>query len=216
MRSLPISLTQELSKEVASIGHLIKIVLFNPVTHTDIALYYTDKDFDVFYDDGTGVHTYLSRGIEFDGGQQNLTPKVDSISFTIDNVALEFSSYVMNYDTRGRECTIYRAAFNDQLQVLGAAPLFPGVLDRVSIEPQKATFDVLNFLIRWNTLTPRRKHIATCPWTFKDSVTCRYVGALTTCDKSWDACVTRANTVNFGGFRWLTGLQDRRIMWGRI
>ena len=45
--------------------------------------------------------------------------------------------------------------------------------------------------------------------------TCRYSGSGTWCDKSWDRCVTLGNSINFGGFRWLTGLQEKTIYWGR-
>jgi len=217
MRSLPLSLTQELEAEVASMGHLIKIVLYDETTQTDVPLYFTDKDMDVVYDAGEGAKTWLSRGIEFGDGQQGLTPKVDNMSFEIDNTTLEFSAYVMSYETRGKECTIYRAAFNSSLQVLGSAVLFPGIMDRIEVDHKRARFDVINSFIRWNTLTPRRRHAASCFWTFKDTQTCRYAGTTyTDCEKTWDDCTTRGNTPNFGGFRWIQSIsaEDKDIQWG--
>lgn len=215
MRTLPTALTAEIAKEVYSIGHLIRMTLYNPTTQQDLLLYYTNKDMDVVYDNGTGLATYLSRGIEFTGGQQGLTPKVDNVSFSINNTALEFSSYVMSYDTRGRDCVIYRAAFDEYLQVIGVATLFVGVLDRVEVNQQRATFDVTSTFVRWGTQTPRRKHSSSCWWTFKDTDTCRYSGSTyTDCDKSYDACTARANTINFGGMRWIDDLQNKQTRWG--
>lgn len=216
MRSLPLALTQELEAEVHFIGHLIRIVLFDVATQTDVPLYFTDRDMDIVYDAGEGAKTWLSRGIEFGDGQQSLTPKVDSISFEIDNTGLEFSYYVMSHETRGKECTIYKAALNASLQVLGAAVLFPGILDKVEVDSKRARFDVLNSFIRWNTPTPRRRHAASCFWTFKDTQTCRYTGSLTNCDKSWDNCILRMNTINFGGFRFMQSLSagNKEIKWG--
>jgi len=218
MRSLPPELLSEISKEAFSIGHLIKITLYNVATQTDVPIYLTDKDMDVHYDlgDGAGVKQYLSRGIEFEGGQQSLSSKVDSIAFEVDNVSLEFSSYVMNYETRGKGCIIYRAAFDDSLQVIGHTVLFPGILDRVEIEYGRARFEVLNSFVAWAMLTPRRHHSATCPWTFKGT-NCGYAGALTSCDKSWTQCTERARTADFGGFRWIQSLEsgDKQITWGK-
>ena len=218
MRSLPSILTSEIAKEVFSIGHLIKIVLYDTATQTDVPLYYTDKEMDVVCDlgDGTGEHTWLSRGIEFSDGQQSLSPKVDSITFEMDNVALEMSSYVQNYETRGKACTIYRAAFDSYLQVIGVAILFPGILDRVEIDQQRARFEVLSTFARWNMRTPRRKHAAQCFWSFKSSECGYTTGAYTSCDKPWDACVDRARTVSFGGFRWTKDIEEKKVFWGRL
>lgn len=44
--------------------------------------------------------------------------------------------------------------------------------------------------------------------------TCRYSGAETWCDGSPDRCLALANRVNFGGFPYLTALQDAKFYWG--
>jgi len=161
-------------------------------------------------------NTYYSRGIEFDAAQYSLLPKVDNLTFEIDNVGLEISALVMNQETRGKQCIIYRAAFDDDLQVIGIAPLFIGYLDKIEIDHQRGRFEVYNQFIKWNTLTPRRKHSATCHWVFKDTETCRYAGGQTWCDHSWDRCVALANTQYFSGDRWLPSLVDGNIKWGRV
>ena len=45
--------------------------------------------------------------------------------------------------------------------------------------------------------------------------TCRYSGGETWCDNSPDHCLTIGNRPNFGGFPYLTALQDVKIWWGR-
>lgn len=45
--------------------------------------------------------------------------------------------------------------------------------------------------------------------------TCRYAGAETWCDRSWDRCLALSNTINFGGKRWLPGLVGKQISWGQ-
>ena len=45
--------------------------------------------------------------------------------------------------------------------------------------------------------------------------TCRYTGAETWCDNSPDRCEALNNRVNYGGFPYMTQLQDAKIWWGR-
>lgn len=224
MRTLPQELVDELQLEFSRLGHLIEFVLDPADANNNY--YYTDMDGDVVWDSGKGFGTrsYLTRGITFDNAQYSLLPKVDNISFEIDNVSLELSAMVMNNETRGKQCNIYRVAFGHSVHlanknpygIIGATPLFLGYLDRVEINKQKARFDVFNHFIRWNVPTPRRKHASNCFWTFKGAE-CGYAGAGAWCDKSWDACVTLANTPAFGGFRWMQSLTsgDRQVLWGR-
>lgn len=100
--------------------------------------------------------------------------------------------------------------------IKGVAPVFDGIIDSVGVDRGKGTLKIYNHMIFWQRRIPRRDHTATCPWTYKDADTCRYVGALPPCDKSWEHCTERANTLNFGGFRWLPALQDKQIWWGRV
>lgn len=224
MRNLPATLTAELNLEWNRIGHVIELV-FSTV-NPNLNLYYTDIDDNVVWDSnqGFGVRTYFARGIEFNNTQYSLLPKVDNLSFEIDNVALEISSAAMNNETRGKQCNIYRAAFGhsahsnnkNPFSVIGATPLFIGYLDSVEVNAHRGSFEVLNHFQRWKVPTPRRKYGARCPWTFKDPITCRYTGAETTCDKSWDRCTTLVNTPNNGGNRWIAALQDKNVPWGRV
>ncbi len=206
MRALPPSLSSELAKEAHYLRTLVEISL------STSTLYYTDADMDIYHNG----KVYLSRGLAFDVANLSLLPKVDSLSVELDNVQLEMSSVMMNNEVRGRQFTVYRVALDQYLNVLATALLFLGQMDRISYDHQRCRIEVYNQFIKWQTPTPRRKHITTCAWTFRDSETCRYAGAETSCDKSWDSCATKFNTLNFGGFRWLTDLQDKQIWWGRV
>lgn len=206
MRALPQVLTEGFEKSFTRIVHLIEIMF-------DTTRYYTDCDMDIHHNG----NIYVSRSIEFDEAKYSLLPKVDNITFEIDNVGLEFSQIVMSQEIRAKDCVIYRAAIGDNLSVIGTTPLFMGYTDRVELDALRARFDIVNDFIKWNTKTPRRTHSSACTWTFKDPDTCRYTGGQTLCDKSWDDCVTRGNTVNFGGFRWIPALEGGQdIYWGKL
>ncbi len=205
MRTLPADLITELQKENLAIAHLVEITLSGPAYYR-----YTDLDEDVFYNGDQ----YYSRGLDFAGIELSITPQVDNVSFAIDNVDSAISAIVLNNDTRGKTCTIRRAAIDSNIQVISTATIFIGTLDRVEVDNQRGRFDVVNSAIKWQTKVPRRTHTATCPWTFKGSE-CAYAGAETWCDQSWDRCTTLVNTPQFGGFRFLPSLQDKEISWGK-
>lgn len=46
--------------------------------------------------------------------------------------------------------------------------------------------------------------------------TCRYAGAETWCDKSYERCLALSNTLHFMGMRWIPGLQGKEIWWGQF
>ena len=56
-------------------------------------------------------------------------------------------------------------------------------------------FDCLNIQVPNRTIY--RKF---CNWKFKQADTCKYAGADATCTKTWEACVAKGNTANFGNF----------------
>ncbi len=203
MKSLPAELSTELAKEYHFQRHLFQLTLASTYR-------YTDADIDIYY---SGQWWY-SRGIEFDAAKLSASPRVDSLSFEIDKVDKTFSAIVLAEETRGKECTIWRAALDKNMAVLGVSKLFVGYLDSIEIDNKRARISVYNHFIRWKMLTPRRLHSATCPWTFK-STYCAYAGAETWCDHSWERCVALTNKLNFGGFRWLPYLVDKQIWWGR-
>ncbi len=204
MKSLPAELTAELAKESIRLAHLFKITLTGS-THR-----YTDADIDIYY----GGNWWISKGITFDAVRISVSPKVDSISFEIDNVDKAFSSIVLSEETRGKPCEILRVALNVNMAVIGAGLLFLGQLDAIEIDHKRASIKVFNHFIRWKMPTPRRVHSATCQWTFKSNH-CGYSGPGTWCDHSWPRCVELNNKLNFSGFRWLPYLVDKQIWWGR-
>jgi hypothetical protein len=192
-----------LVKEYHAISHLFELS-FSTVQR------FTDADIDIYH---LGQWWY-SKGVNFDSASFSASPKVDSISFDMDNVNLAVSTLVMTEEPRGKSCIIYRVALDKNMTVLGSSKLFVGFVDQIEIDAKKGRFTIYNHFIRWKMSTPRRIHQATCMWTFKGNY-CTYSGAEDWCDHSWERCVALDNKLNFGGFRWLASLTDKQIWWGR-
>ena len=195
--------------DVAYMAHLVKMELA-------IDKYYTDADINIVYDDGTGNQTYTSIGLEVPAVEYSASPAVDKITLVFDNVSQEFSQIVLGQEVRGKTVKVWLAALNAVPKVVGKSLQFQGIIDSVEITREKAVFHIFSHMYLWQKKIPKRRHSSRCNWTFKDSGTCQYPGVDSVCDKSWDDCLSKSNTVNFGGFRWLPSLVDQRFWWGEI
>ncbi len=208
MKSFPLDLSDELAKEECQICHLFVLEL-------DSGTYrFTDYSMDI-YDEG---NWYYSRGIEFDGASSSISPKVDSMRSQMDDVDQFFSSIMMSEEIRNKQYTVYKAAINNNLQVVGKSFFFLGFINSGDLEEEtnRASLDIYNHFIRWKLQTPRRQHEPNCRYTFKDSETCKYAGSETWCDHSWERCIALGNNANNPAFRFLLSLQNKQIWWGRI
>ena len=206
MRTLPPDLTTELEKSYSSLQQLVKMSFTGGIVRL------TDADIKVFYDG----EWWYSRGLKLDPAQYSTSPKVDSISFDVDNVDRTFSGIIMTEETRGRECIVYRAALDNNMHVIGdAIPLFVGFLDAIEFDEKSksAHFDVFNHFIKWEMKSPKNTHQSLCRHTY-GGVRCGEVGT-TWCDHTWNRCVALGNSLNFRGFRWISALRDKDIWWGR-
>ncbi len=260
MRSLPIELTTELSKDFFCAKHLFVLEWSKTQRWTDFAQ-------DIYY----GGNWYLSKGISFDSVALSMNPKVDSVTVSIDDVDRKTTKIILSEDIRDKKAWIYVVPLDKNIQPLGLADLrFFGYCDSTARPRGKKNFDIkiYNDMIKWRRMTPRRVTSPTCMWEFKhgpDKVlgadaqtytcildhvadpvnkpitgaqwatywalsgsggvpwvegdwflmgTCRYAGAETWCDRSWERCAALDNTINFEGCRWLPGIQGKQIWWG--
>lgn len=206
MPLVPIELQTELQKEANFLKHLICI-------GTDTPLYFTDLDVDVWFEDTQ----YIAWGLSVQEISYSLTATVDRLDIQLDDVDSTFTALALNEEIRGKRLTVHKVALDSHAQVIGAAKFFSGIIDEFSGDDKNGVMrmQVYSPLILWKRRTPRRIHQATCPWEYGDSETCRYVGTMGRCDQSYAACSERANTLNFGGFRFLPSLQNKQIWWGR-
>lgn len=203
MRSLPTILNDELLKEAYFYCHLVEMYLTS--THR-----FTSLDIDVVYNG----NTYYSRGLKLGNAGFSMTPQVDSMSFDIDNVDQYFTSLILNEEIRKKKCTIRMAALDSNAKVIAETVHFTGLIDQDDWDEKKATIEIASPFIMWRKTVPRRTSSPNCPWVFKDT-DCNYAGAETWCNQTYNRCTALSNTANFGGSRWLPGLMNKKIWWGR-
>lgn len=209
MRSLPTQMLTELAGGTDGTNAIAYLVdLFLPAETVRL----TDSDIDIRHE---GVW-YRSRSMAFGETGHAIGPTAESVTIEIDNVDLLVSGWLQGIEIRGRRWRQRLVALNAHAQVVGSMIVFDGIVDSGSADRRTGTLRITSHMIWWQRRIPRRDHAASCPWTYRDPVTCRYTGAAPDCDKSWEQCQGRANSINFGGFRWLPALQQRQIWWGRV
>lgn len=208
MRTLPSSLITELTggvNEANFLVYLIDIELATPkyLTNADQKIYYESK-------------TYEPRGMDFGSVEYSISPTVDKVNVDIDNTDETFSQLLQTTEMRGKRFLMQIAALDQNMAVIGTVIHFDGILDQINAKKKNFKIDIYNHMILWKKKVPRRTHQASCTWTFKDAVTCKYAGAQATCDKSYDQCLSYGNSINYGGFRFLPSLATKQIWWGSV
>lgn len=206
MRTLPQNLLSELEGGTDNINYLVYLLDIE----TPIPGYITNADQCVYYED----KIYQPGGFDLGRTEYSISPIVDKISCEMDNANRTLSSTVLIMEVRGRRFLVRLAALNQNMAVIGTVILFDGIIDSIRVNKKSVKFDIYNHMILWKKLIPRRTHQSTCTWVFKDIATCKYIGQATTCDKSYDQCLSYGNDLNFGGFRWLPSVSNKDIWWG--
>lgn len=205
---LPPQLITELAGGVNEANFLVYLIDME----ISIPKYLTNADHNVYYEG----KVYEPWGMNFGAVEYSISPTVDKVSVDIDNVDETFSQLLQTTEMRGKRFLMRLAALDQNMAVVGTVIYFDGILDQISAKKQSVKFNIYNHMILWKKKVPRRTHQPTCTWTFKDTATCKYTDVQTTCDKSYDQCLSYGNSVNFGGFRWLPSLVDKQIWWGKI
>lgn len=210
MRTLPAAVTTGLASNYFTMAHLFALSVGTS--------YYRWTDFDKKIN--LNAIWYTPKGITFDQIDSSSDAVVETVSVEIDNADKAFSDIALANDLRGEQFWIYRVLLDSNLDAIGAATLlFLGYVDQMDIDRSKAKIEVCSIFIKWQTLIPRRVHAPTCPWIFNTAgggagVICSYGGAETWCDKTYERCKALSNTAQFGGFRWISDLADKEIIWG--
>lgn len=88
--------------------------------------------------------------------------------------------------------------------------IFVGYTDQWNYEPGKLSLVAVSFLNQWTRETTSR-YSGSCRWRIFKGIECKYVGPATTCDRTYDQCEVFGNQDNFGGFRWLPSMINKKI-----
>ena len=92
--------------------------------------------------------------------------------------------------------------------------VFKGYLDSWKLDEEWIDVQIVSALEAWNRRIIR-KSSSTCRWLKFKGEECGYSGEETWCDRTYARCSALGNTANYGGFRWLPSIMNKKIFWGR-
>jgi hypothetical protein len=144
---------------------------------------------------------------------------IDRAQVNLQNVDLAMSGIILNETITNRVVKIYFGALDASNQIIALEKMFHGFVTAWGgMTPKQCPLTLGNYFMFWSKRSLRLAQ-ATCPWAFKggtENPECGYSGTATKCNKTWRKCQALGNTANFGGFRWLPGIEEKKIWWGMI
>jgi len=171
--------------------------------------YYNNSDIDLWYDG----NKYISTDYMFGRIEQSGDLGVDSVSIKFNSADGVMNAVILSEDIMAKTALLSFICVDNSYQIIAAEPLFQGLISNWKITDSDATIEIKTELVLWRKET-LRKYQSSCRWEFKGTE-CGYSGDLTWCDQSYEHCTTRANTNNFGGFRFLPTIIEKEVWWGR-
>lgn len=203
MKSFDPNLILELAKEGQRFFILFELQLDSG------NFYYNNSDIDLWYDS----NKYISTDYMFNRIDQSGDLGVDSVSLKFNSADGVINAVILSEDIMAKIAIISFICVDENYQIIASEPLFKGLISNWQIADADSEIEVKTELVFWRKET-LRKCQSSCRWEFKGTE-CGYSGDLTWCDQSYEHCVSRENTDNFGGFRFLPTIIEKDIWWGR-
>lgn len=166
----------------------------------DYPLCYTNWDEEVMF----SSKMYTPLPCEFSGITQTTDGKIEDSSLTVSNIA----------EDRLIQQIIETLEIINETVVVTQVFINPDTQNILTSDSVQRTFKIKGAKAKGGTVTfslsigfdaflmkvPKRKMFRKfCRFNFKDEY-CKYSGSIETCGKTWEDCLARNNTYNFGGF----------------
>lgn len=142
---------------------------------------------------------YTRFPITHDFVSENSQGRIDSIKLTVCNISRLIQGYLELYDFRKKKVTI-QMVWADNLSDSDPVLSDTFYIDKYSADEKNVTFELTSKFDILILQLPARMYMRNyCAWKFKGTE-CKYAGATTTCNKTFQACQALSNIANFGGF----------------
>ena len=175
---------------------------------------YSDCDIPLY----SGGNKYEPNGFQISNLRISADLSVDRARIDIQNVDLVQSGILLNETVANRSVEIYFGCLNSSNAIIALESIFSGRITAWGgMTTRNCPLTIGNYFTFWHKKSLRLAQ-ATCPWAFASSEDpeCGYSGSETACNKTWKRCSELANTLSFGGFRWLPALREKKIWWGMV
>lgn len=197
MREIPQALLDEFKK-----GY------YRPATLIDIAgdMFITDWASPLYYQGDI----YYPRGMRRGPIRSGSSNVVDSFSFELDDVNREAFKEISEKNPAGISYSQHLIVMDRDQQILSGTTIYTGFLDSWDYTPSTMKITIVSIFVQWNRETTKY-FSSSCRWQLFKGIECKYDGQAIVCDRSYGQCKSYSNSDNFGGFRWLPTLVDKRL-----
>ncbi len=157
---------------------------------------------------------YIPLGFKFESINFTLTNVMDDCTIVIDDIDGVLKSIIVANDIRENKASIYFGLLDTDDSLLGSVLMFTGEIDSNDVDETEVRMVIGSIFTRWTNESFSR-HPSSCRWKVFGGIECTYSGTETHCDRSYTRCKTLDdNTANFGGFRWLPSIENKKFQWG--
>lgn len=174
---------------------------------SDYPLRFTSWDEDVLWDG----NTYSAWAIKHSDITQKADGSINDVAISIGNIDEDrlIQQILETYEVIGQTAKIIQFLLNVDTNSIIDDPITASF----KIKGAKARKGQVDFTLSMGfdyllTTVPKRiMKQSFCDWKFKDTY-CKYAGADTECEKTFDDCREKGNAINFGGF---PGIMNQRF-----
>jgi hypothetical protein len=163
---------------------------------------------------GSPSGTYQSRGFEFESINYTLSNVMDDCTLRIDNLDSVLTAIFVDGTVEETKASVYIGLLDSAGDIVGTVLMFTGEVDAFELDETEVRLVIGSMFTRWANQA-YNKHSAYCRWKVFKGTECAYAGAGTWCDRSYVRCNTLGNAANFGGFRFLPSIENKKIWWGK-
>jgi hypothetical protein len=200
IRDIPAAFLNEVQQKEYRQALLIKLDLI------DAILYFTNFDTHILHDSTL----YYPRSFHIQPVNYGNPKIVDDVSVSIDDVDRGIFASLGNKDSAVYPFTLTWVVVNREGQEIAALDIFVGEVDQWEYAPGRVDLTISSIFSQWARETTS-KYSASCRWRVFKGLECKYDGVATVCDRTYDQCSIYDNVANFGGFRWLPSMVNKRI-----
>jgi hypothetical protein len=202
MRNFSSEYAAEVAKEIAAIFWLVECQF------TDMYRW-TDADIPLYASGGN----YLPRPLRINGLEQAPGFAVDRVNLEVSNVDRVLSALLLGENCAGKPIILSCRAVDAVGRAIATQELFRGILiGWGDLDEQRVPLRLGSEFMLWSKKALRLP-TPSCPWVFKKTE-CAYAGTEDWCDQSPERCDDLENYSNFGGRKYISSIEGKKIYWG--
>jgi len=154
---------------------------------------------------------YIPRGMAVQSINYNAANIVNNVTMNVGDVDRALLSVLGDVDAGVFPVKItYCVLSTSDMSILGNVEVFTGNISQWEYVPGKVKITAASIFEQWGRVTTS-KFSGSCRWRVFRGAECTYTGTGIRCDRTYDQCVAYSNEDNFGGFRWLPSMVNKRL-----